>query len=51
MYTRVWILGAGISGIGAALLAKSRGYEVWVSDDNTIKEDRKETGVAEHVPV
>jgi UDP-N-acetylmuramoylalanine--D-glutamate ligase len=47
MHTRVGILGAGISGIGAALLAKSRGYEVWVSDDNEIKEERKQT-LSEH---
>jgi len=50
MYTRVGILGAGISGIGAALLTKSRGYEVWVSDDNSIKEDRKETLREHHIP-
>jgi UDP-N-acetylmuramoylalanine--D-glutamate ligase len=50
MYTRVGILGAGISGIGAALLAKSRGYEVWVSDDNLIKEERKESLREHHIP-
>ena len=43
MALRVGILGAGISGLGAALLAKSRGYEVWVTDDNEIKEERKQT--------
>lgn len=32
------ILGAGESGIGAALLAKQKGYEVFVSDGGTIKD-------------
>lgn len=31
------ILGAGESGIGAALLGKARGYDVFVSDQGTIK--------------
>lgn len=38
---KVGILGAGISGIGAALLAKSRGHEVWVSDGGSILAERK----------
>ena len=50
MSMRVGILGAGISGIGAALLAKSRGYDVWVSDDNEIKEERKRTLTEHQVP-
>ena len=41
MATKVGILGAGISGIGAALLARSRGHDVWVSDGNAIKQERK----------
>ncbi len=32
------ILGAGESGVGAAILAKRRGYDVWVSDGGTIRE-------------
>ena len=32
------ILGAGESGVGAAILAKDRGYEVFVSDMGTVKE-------------
>lgn len=32
------ILGAAESGIGAALLAQQKGYDVWVSDAGTIKE-------------
>ena len=41
MSTKVGIIGAGISGIGAALLAKSKGHEVWVSDGNEIMPERK----------
>lgn len=41
MIRKVAVLGAGISGIGAALLAKSRGYEVLVSDGNVITAERK----------
>jgi len=35
------ILGAGESGLGAALLAKREGYGVWVSDMGDISEERK----------
>lgn len=35
------ILGAGESGMGAALLAKQKGYEVFVSDGGPIKEEFK----------
>ncbi len=38
MSKRVVILGAGESGTGAALLAKAKGYEVFVSDKGIIKE-------------
>ncbi|AWW30086.1 UDP-N-acetylmuramoyl-L-alanine--D-glutamate ligase [Echinicola strongylocentroti] len=38
---RIAILGAGESGIGAALLAKENGYEVFVSDGGTITDNRK----------
>ena len=36
MKKRVSILGSGISGIGAAILAKEKGYDVFVSDNNKI---------------
>jgi UDP-N-acetylmuramoylalanine--D-glutamate ligase len=36
------ILGGGESGIGAALLAKQKAYEVFVSDAGTIKENYKQ---------
>ena len=38
MKKRIVILGAGESGVGAALLAKQQGYDVFVSDGNEIKE-------------
>ena len=43
MSKRFVILGAGESGIGAAILASRQGYDVFVSDGGTIKENyRKE---------
>jgi UDP-N-acetylmuramoylalanine--D-glutamate ligase len=39
MMKRLVILGAGESGIGAAILAKQQGYDVFVSDGGTIKEN------------
>lgn len=38
---KITILGAGESGIGAALLAKAQGYDVFVSDAGNIAETRK----------
>ncbi len=38
---RIVILGAGESGIGTALLAKQQGYDVFVTDGGTIKENYK----------
>ncbi|WP_194972889.1 UDP-N-acetylmuramoyl-L-alanine--D-glutamate ligase [Aquiflexum lacus] len=37
------ILGAGESGVGAALLAYQKGYAVWVSDAGKISDSRKTT--------
>jgi UDP-N-acetylmuramoylalanine--D-glutamate ligase len=42
MTERVVILGAGESGTGAAILAKVKGYDVFVSDQGTIKDKYKE---------
>jgi len=36
---KILVLGAGESGVGASLLAKSKGYETFVSDSKKIKED------------
>ncbi|MEN9962991.1 MAG: hypothetical protein RL582_86 [Bacteroidota bacterium] len=41
MNKRIVILGAGESGIGAALLAKKNGYDVFVSDGGAIKDNFK----------
>ncbi len=41
MSKRIAILGAGESGTGAAILAKQQGYDVFVSDGGTIKENFK----------
>jgi len=38
---KIAILGAGESGVGAAILAKKKGYEVFVSDFDTIKNKYK----------
>lgn len=42
MRTKIVVLGAGESGVGAALLAKNKGYDVFVSDRNKIKTSYKE---------
>ncbi|MEL6124464.1 MAG: UDP-N-acetylmuramoyl-L-alanine--D-glutamate ligase, partial [Bacteroidota bacterium] len=39
---RIGIIGGGESGVGAGLLARREGYEVFVSDAGTIREDRKQ---------
>ncbi|HOZ79221.1 MAG TPA: UDP-N-acetylmuramoyl-L-alanine--D-glutamate ligase [Ferruginibacter sp.] len=39
---RLVILGAGESGVGAAILAKQQGYDVFVSDGGAIKENFKQ---------
>ncbi len=41
MIREIIILGAGESGTGAALLAKAKGYDVFVSEYGTIHPDRK----------
>lgn len=38
---QIVVLGAGESGLGAALLAKREGYGVWVSDSGMISTERK----------
>lgn len=39
---RVAVIGAGESGVGAAILAKKKGFEVWVSDAGKIREKYKD---------
>src|SRR5688500_134741 len=50
MATKVGVLGAGISGIGAALLAKSRNFDVFVSDGGEIAEERKKILEQHNIP-
>lgn len=49
MKKRIVILGGGESGVGAAILAKKNGYDVFVSDQGSLKEnyrnDLKEAGI------
>ena len=49
MINRVVILGAGESGTGAALLAKVKGHDVFVSDQGLIKEKYKNDLVANEI--
>ena len=39
MSKRIVILGGGESGVGAAILAKQKGYEVFVSDQSSLKDN------------
>src|SRR5690606_14911206 len=39
---RIVVLGAGESGLGAAMLAREKGYDVFVSDSGQISPARKE---------
>ncbi|WP_053404432.1 UDP-N-acetylmuramoyl-L-alanine--D-glutamate ligase [Persicobacter sp. CCB-QB2] len=46
---KVVVLGGGESGIGAALLAKAKGFEVFLSDRGAISEDRKAELIAAEI--
>jgi UDP-N-acetylmuramoylalanine--D-glutamate ligase len=48
--TKIVILGAGESGVGAALLAKQKGYDVFVSDASAIKPIFQAELEANHIP-
>jgi UDP-N-acetylmuramoylalanine--D-glutamate ligase len=50
MSTKVGVIGAGISGIGAALLAKAKGHEVWVSDGAEVTPERKKILEQHNIP-
>ena len=41
--SKIVVLGGGESGVGAALLAKSKGFEVFLSDAGTLKESYQNT--------
>lgn len=49
MNNRIVILGSGESGVGSAVLAKQKGFDVFVSDKSLIKEKYKEQLVAENI--
>ncbi len=49
MIERVVILGAGESGTGAALLAQAKGFDVFVSEQGTVKEKHKAELVREDI--
>ncbi len=46
---RLAILGSGESGVGVALLAQAKGYDVFVSDFGTIRDDYKQTLNDNHI--
>ena len=50
MSKKIVILGAGESGVGAALLAKQKGYNVFVSDASAIKPIYQSELEANHIP-
>ena len=50
MSTKIVILGAGESGVGAALLAKQKGYNVFVSDASAIKSNFQAELEANDIP-
>jgi len=50
MSKRVVILGSGESGVGAAILAQAKGFDVFVSDKGEIKEKYKATLIEKNIP-
>lgn len=50
MYKKIVILGAGESGVGAAILAKSKGYDIFISDyskiNNVYKKELSENNIS-----
>jgi UDP-N-acetylmuramoylalanine--D-glutamate ligase len=46
---RIVILGSGESGVGSAVLAKQKGFNVFVSDKSLIKDKYKEQLIAENI--
>ena len=41
MKKKIIVLGAGVSGIGTAVLAKKKGFNVFVSDNGSITDKNK----------
>ncbi len=49
MKKRIVILGAGESGVGAAVLAQKQGFDVFVTDNGTIKDKYREILVSKNI--
>ena len=47
---RIVILGAGESGVGSAILAKKKGFEVFVSDKGTVKDNYRDLLKQHNIP-
>jgi len=47
---RLVVLGSGESGVGSAILAQAKGYDVFVSDKNIIQEKYKAELIHHHIP-
>lgn len=47
---KIVILGGGESGVGAALLAKAKGFEVFLSDKGSLQEDYRQTLILNQIP-
>ncbi len=50
MIKRISILGAGESGLGAALLAQQKGYAVWISEKGSISDDKRQVLIKNQIP-
>lgn len=48
--SKIAILGAGESGVGTAILAKDKGFEVWISDAKEIEPKYKRILESENIP-
>ena len=49
MHERITILGGGVSGIGAAILAKKKGFNVFLSDKKKLGKDTKDLLVKNNI--
>lgn len=50
MAEKIVVLGAGESGVGSAVLAQKKGFDVWVSDKSAIKQKYKDMLVKYNIP-
>ena len=50
MAEKIVVLGAGESGVGSAVLAQKKGFDVWVSDKSSIKQQYKDMLVKYNIP-